>query len=154
MNIQQCTQTDFEQILTNIIEFWGSDRTLTLHHPMYVHEFGNTAFVIRDGDQVAAYLFGFYSQTEPAAYIHLVAVRASYRRQKLAQRLYDHFAQVAQSHGCVKLKAITTPTNAVSIAYHLSMGFTLLGAPNADGIPVVANYSGPSADRVVFVKSI
>src|SRR3954454_6118027 len=99
---------------------------------MFIHECGNTAFVIRDianKDYVAAYLFGFFSQTEPAAYIHLVAVRASHRRQKLAQQLYTYIADQAKAHGCLKLKAITTPTNADSIAFHRAMGFTLLGAP-------------------------
>jgi ribosomal protein S18 acetylase RimI-like enzyme len=154
MDLRHCTKADFDQIITNITEFWGSDRTLAIHHPMFIYEFGNTAYVICDDQKVAAYLFGFISQTEPTAYIHLVAVRAYYRRQKLANWLYDHFADYAREAGCTQLKAITTPTNATSIAFHQGIGFTLLGKPNANGIPVVSDYSGPNQERVVFIKPI
>src|SRR5947208_12559763 len=93
MDITSCTKADYDQIITHIQEFWGSDRTLNLHHPMFVYEFGNSAYIIKDGNQVAAYLFGFISQTEPTAYVHLVGVRERYRRRGLARRLYDHFVR-------------------------------------------------------------
>jgi len=43
MTITNCTLDDFAQIFTDIADFWGHDRTLYLHHPMYIREFGNTA---------------------------------------------------------------------------------------------------------------
>ena len=54
MDITSCTKADYDQIITHIQEFWGSDRTLNLHHPMFVYEFGNSAYIIKDGNQVAA----------------------------------------------------------------------------------------------------
>jgi len=101
-----------------------------------------------------AYLFGFVSQTESVGYVHTIAVRASARRQKLAQRLFDHFVQFARSHGCRHVKAVTAPSNAGSIAFHRSLGMRLLGEPNADGIPVVRDYAGRDSPRVVFWKDI
>ena len=92
--------------------------------------------------------------TEPVAYVHAVAVRASARRQHLAHHLFDHFVQFARRHGCRHVKAITTPSNSGSIAFHKSLGMTLLGEPNTDGIPVVSDYAGRGASRVVFWKSI
>jgi GNAT superfamily N-acetyltransferase len=154
MDITHCTPSDYDQIVSHIHEFWDSDRTVYLHHPMFVHEFGNSAYVIRDGRHVAAYLFGFISQTEPTAYVHVVGVRASYRRRGLARRLYDHFVAFALSRGCTQLKAITTPGNQHSIAFHRSLGMEFAGNGCADqeGVQVVKDYAGPGQDRVVFRK--
>jgi ribosomal protein S18 acetylase RimI-like enzyme len=95
-------------------------------------------------------LFGFVSQTEPVGYVHTVAVRTSARRQHLAHQLFGHFVQFARRHGCRHVKAITTPSNLDSIAFHKSLGMQLLGEPNIDGIPMVPDYAGSGAPRVVF----
>lgn len=149
-----CTQEDYNQILDELHEFWGARDTRHLHHPFLIHEFGNSAFVIRRRAQVVAYLFGFVSQTEPVGYVHTVAVRASARRQHLAHQLFDHFVQFARRHGCRHVKAITTPSNLDSIAFHKSLGMQLLGEANIDGIPTVPDYAGTGAPRVVFWKPI
>ena len=154
MEIDNCTMDDFNQIRQEINEFWGSDRTLNLHHPMLVYEFGNSAFVIRERDQVLAYLFGFLSQTGPVAYVHLVGVRQSHRRKHPGQKLYEHFTLFAKAHGCTSLKAITSLGNTDSIAFHKSLGMQLSGKPNEAGIPMVENYSGTGLDNVVFVKAL
>ena len=152
MRISRCTKSDYNQIISHIEEFWGNNRTLALHHPIFINEFGNTAFVIKDGTEVAAYLWGFLSQTQPTAYAHLLAVRVPYRRQGLARHLYHHFFAYARAHGCTRCKALTTPTNKESIAFHRALGFELTGKTKRDGIPVVKDYSGPGQDRVVFQK--
>jgi ribosomal protein S18 acetylase RimI-like enzyme len=154
IEISICTQQDYNQILEELHEFWDGRDTRHLHHPFLIHEFGNTAFLIRDGSRVVAYLFGFLSQTQQIGYVHTVAVRASARRQHLAQHLFDHFVQVARRHGCTHVKAITTPSNFGSIAFHRSLGMQLLGEPSTDGIPIVPNYAGRGVSRVVFWKSI
>src|SRR5262252_9904365 len=98
--ISLCTRQDYSQILDELHEFWGARDTRYLHHPFLVHEFANSAFVIRNGAQVVAYLFGFLSQTEPVGYVHTVAVRTSARRQGLAGELFGHFEEFARRHGC------------------------------------------------------
>jgi len=118
--ISACTPEDYAQILGDLAEFWDGRDVRHLHHPFLIHEFGNSVFVIRDGSRVVAYPFGFLSQTEPAGNVHAVAVRASARRRQLAQRLYDHFIQFARQRGCRHVKAITTPSNAGSIALRVS----------------------------------
>ncbi|MBW2993246.1 GNAT family N-acetyltransferase [Candidatus Woesearchaeota archaeon] len=151
MNIENCTQEDFLQIREDIADFWGSDRTLYLHHHMFLYEFGDTAFVIRDKGQVIAYLFGFISQKNPSVgYIHLAAVRESHKGQGLGKRLYSHFAKVVQARGCSELKAITSPANTASIAFHKALGFE--SSPNAEGVSVIKDYSGRGNDRAVFQK--
>ena len=152
--ISLCTPEDYFQILDELHEFWDGRDTHALHHPFLIHEFGNSAFVIRDGLQVLAYLFGFLSQREPVAYVHTIAVRASARRRRLARQLFDHFVEFARQHGCTHVKATTTPSNAGSIAFHQSRGMQLLGEPNAEGVPVVPDYAARGVSRVVFWKAI
>jgi GNAT superfamily N-acetyltransferase len=154
MEILFCTKEDFDQIITDIVDFWGSERTLGVHHPMFIYEFGNTAFVMKDGERVVAYLFGFFSQTAPTGYIHLIGVRKDYQGKGLGKLLYDHFEAIARRHGCNKLKAMTTPGNHASISFHKKIGMKLLGEKNVDGIEVVKDYSAPGQDRVVFEKDI
>jgi GNAT superfamily N-acetyltransferase len=110
--------------------------------------------VIRDGGVPVAYLFGFFSQTEPAGYVHVIAVHPAHRNGSLATQLYEHFSKVAAAHGCCSLKAITHPSNWGSIRFHRRIGMQLMGVPNEDGIPVVRDYSGPGEDRVVFRKEL
>jgi ribosomal protein S18 acetylase RimI-like enzyme len=154
IEISSCTPQDYDEILAELSDFWDGRDTRHLHHPFLIHEFGNTAFVIRDGSRVVGYLFGFLSQTQPVGYVHAIAVRASARRRHLAQHLFGHFVQFARRHGCNHVKAITAPSNLASIAFHKSLGMQLLGEPNTDGIPTVPNYAGRGASRVVFWKSI
>src|SRR5262249_61675325 len=99
-------------------------------------------------------LLAFRSQTEPVGYAHPVAGRMSARRRGLAQQLFGHFVEFARRHGCKQVKAITTPSNLESIAFHKSLGMQLLGEPNSDGIPVAPDYAGRGAARVVFWKAI
>jgi predicted GNAT superfamily acetyltransferase len=154
MEIVNCSKADFDHIIKNIKAFWGSDRTLHLHHPILIHEFRDTAFVIKKDDTVCAYLFGFYSQAEPIAYAHLLAVKDSYRRLGLARKLYEYFIECARKKHCQRIKAITKPTNPDSIAFHKSMGMKPIGKDIIDGINVVLDYSGPGEHRVVFMKDI
>lgn len=121
---------------------------------MFVHEFGDTAWVVREDGRVIAYLFGFWSQTEPTGYIHLVGVRSSHRGRGIGRWLYEEFEAQARQKGCTKLKAITPPVNTQSIAFHEHLGFAFLGAPNEHGIPLVPDYFGPGEPRVVFEKRL
>ena len=155
MKIEKCTIKDFNEIISNISDFWGSDRTLHLHQSFLIHEFGNTAFIIKDKGNVIAYLFGFLSQTQNLAYVHLISVREKYQKHGLGKMLYDNFIEIAKSQNIHKIKAITKPINTKSINFHKNkIGMSLLGEPNENGINVIKNYSGMNEDRVVFEKQI
>jgi GNAT superfamily N-acetyltransferase len=154
MEITNCTKQDFDQILLELNEFWGSDRVAVLHHPTLIYEFGNSAYVIRDGNKIAAYLFGFLSQTAPVGYIQFISVRPEYRKQGLGSQLYERFTRFALDHGCKQLKAITTPENKLSVAFHKSIGMMPSGEDQEDGVRIIRNYSGPGNNRVVFIKDI
>jgi L-amino acid N-acyltransferase YncA len=121
---------------------------------MFIYEFGNTAFVIKDKDKVMTYLFGFFSQADKTGYVHAVGVRQSCQGQGLGKQLYENFTALAKRHGCNKLKAITTSGNQASTSFHKKMGMRLIGERNENGIEVVKNYSGRGQDRVVFEKEL
>ncbi len=154
MEITNCTKEDFDQILTDFGQFWDSARTVTLHHPILIYEFGNSAFVIKIESKVIAYLFGLLSQTEPVGYVQLIAVRQGHRKQGLGKMLYRHFEQYAVEHGCLRLKAITSPVNTLSINFHSNIGMLPAGDQDEPGVPIIKDYSGPGKDRVVFYKNI
>ena len=154
MEITLCTKADFDQIITDIVDFWGDERTRSLHNPVYLYEFGNTAYVVKEGEKVTGYLFGLLSQTAPVAYVKFVGVRLSHQKKGIGRRLYKHFTEFAKTKGCTELKAITSPSNRVSIAFHKSIGMELLGEPDEEGISIIRDYGGPGIDRVVFHKRI
>lgn len=150
LEVQSCTIADYHHIIDHIEDFWGSSRTLPFHHPMFINEFGNTCFVIKEEEIVVAYLFGFLSQTEDSGYVHLVGVRASYQRKGLGRKLYAHFQELLRGKQVKQLKAITTPTNEQSIRFHLGLGMRMVGTVFEQGTHVVKDYSGKGQDRVVF----
>lgn len=148
--ILNCDYPDFLQILEEIEDFWGSNRTLSYHHPMFVNEFRNTSFVIKNDKNVIAYLFGFISQTEQTGYVHLVGVRQNHQNKGLGKLLYGHFMQYLKNIGIQNLKAITAPANEKSINFHLRIGMQMTGVETENGIKVIKDYSGLGQDRVVF----
>jgi GNAT superfamily N-acetyltransferase len=141
---------DLSAVASESREFWGDRELPALHHPLLVHDFGETALVIRadpeaDGDgEVIAYLFGLLTPSS-VGYIHLVAVREGHRRDGLASRLYERFETLAREHDAHALKAFTQPINTHSIAFHRALGFTATET---------VDYAGPGETRIVFWKQL
>lgn len=154
--IELMSEDDFYFIKENLIEFWGDRFKLfePLHHPLFFHSFGNTAFVIKNYSDICAYMLAFYSQKELKGYVHMVNVKEVYRNRGYASALYRNFIKIAQKRGCVSISAITTPQNSDSINFHKRIGMRLLGKKNAEGIPIIKDYAGVGEDRVVFEMKI
>lgn len=66
----------------------------------------------------------------------------------------EHFIECAREKNCLKVKAITRPTNTDSIRFHRSIGMKLVGKDAIDGFNVVLDYAGPAEHRVLFMKEI
>src|ERR1700722_10268107 len=121
---KRATAADYNAIVEALAEYWGERDMRARHHPMFIHEFGDTAIVIRDGNGgVAAYLFGFIAPAR-VGYVHLVGVRADSRRTGLGRILYGEFEMLARDRGATALKAISVPTNPDSIAFHRALGMS------------------------------
>jgi GNAT superfamily N-acetyltransferase len=152
--IQLATKDDFDQIVTHLEDFWGDHPPAHLHHCTLINQFGNSAFVIREGSQVIAYLFGFLSQVGPSSWVQLVAVRKSHQGRGLGHRLYARFTEFAREHGAKEIMAQTSLDNLDSVRFHKRVGMELMGEPDERGVPTVKDRAGPGKDRIVFRMSI
>ena len=73
----------------------------------------------------------------------------------LGRLLYETFFRAAQARGCVLVRAVTSPVNRGSVAFHQRMGFQLEpGDAQVDGIPVSSGYDGHGGDRVRFIRNL
>jgi ribosomal protein S18 acetylase RimI-like enzyme len=90
---------------------------------------------------------GILSPSEPGeAYIHFVGVHRRARNNGLARALYDRFFGIARDDNRHVVKAITSPVNQRSIAFHRRLGFTVSGP--------VPDYNGPGQDLMTFERTV
>jgi predicted GNAT superfamily acetyltransferase len=75
-----------------------------------------------------------------------VGVDPRHRGSGPARRLYARFFELARADGRSNVRAITSPRNHGSVAFHEAMGFTVTGP--------IADYDGPSVDRVLFHRRL
>ncbi|MFJ9537332.1 GNAT family N-acetyltransferase [Streptomyces sp. NPDC101225] len=137
--------TDIRQVLAEHRRYWGERDLRALHLLALVQEFGETCLVARSADGgVLGYLIGFVTP-ERTGYVHLIATRDDARGTGLGRELYAAFTEAARRQGAVRLKAITSPGNTGSVAFHRSLGF---------GVRVERDYNGPGEDRVVFSRAL
>ena len=77
------------------------------------------------------------------------------RGQGVARDLYTAFFQRAAQAGRTEVRAVTSPTNSGSIAFHQAVGFALeKGDREIAGVPVHSDYDGPGQHRVCFHRKL
>jgi GNAT superfamily N-acetyltransferase len=147
---------DYVPIIQIIDAWWGGRPMAGLLQRLFFEHFQPTSFVIEENAEIQGFLVGFQSQTTPTqAYIHFVGVHPSMRGQGIGRRLYEHFFEVVCQLGCTEIRAITSPVNTGSIAFHTRMDFAILpGDAQIDGIAVTTNYDGRGNDRVLFRRNL
>jgi RimJ/RimL family protein N-acetyltransferase len=73
----------------------------------------------------------------------------------MAQLLPRLFFDAVRARHCTRVRAVTSPVNTGSIAFHRRMGFRLEpGDAYVGDIPVATGYDGPGQDRVRFVRDL
>ena len=158
IDIEPMTRADFLDIVDAHAEFWESDLTVRLHHPVFIEEFGDTAFVIRRSGRIIAYLLGVIAPATRTAYVHMVATRRDARGGGLARALYEHLADIGRARGCTRLKATADAHNELSLRFHLALGMEMQGEVADDaafeGVKVVRDYLRRGSHRVVFLKDL
>ncbi len=137
---------DYDAIVSVVDEWWGRPIAAVLPR-LFLDHFNATSLVAEHDGELAGFLVGFHSPSVPGdAYIHFVGVSPTARGSGLARRLYEAFFAAAAGDGCTRVRAITSPVNEGSIAFHRAMGFAVDGP--------VADYDGPGVDRVVFERGL
>jgi ribosomal protein S18 acetylase RimI-like enzyme len=135
---------DYDAIARVVDDWWGRSVLGSLPR-LFLDLFHDTSLVA-DGDrgELAGFLVGIVGPGE--GYIHFVGVAPAYRRTGLARAMYEWFFTVAVQRDRRVVRAITSPVNEASIAFHRRMGFAVTG-------PVPA-YNGPGHDLMVFERSL
>ncbi len=156
MEIRHMKSTDYEIVSPLLDEWWDGRQMSGMVPKLFFNHFNNTSFIAEVDGEVVGFLIGFLSQSSSEeAYIHFVGVDPDYRKYAIGRTLYNRFFEVVKEHGRNIIRAITSPVNKVSIAYHTKMGFEIeKGDTQVDGVSVFADYDGAGNDRVLFVKRL
>ena len=148
MEIRHAEPADYGRVIGRVNAWWGGrDMAPMLPQLFFVH-FEGTSYVADDEEgQLAAFLIGFLSQTDPdEAYIHFVGVSPEHRGGGLGRQLYERFFEDARAAGRTRVTCVTSPVNEGSVAFHEALGFT--------SESVAHDYDGPGEDRVLFVRTL
>ena len=154
--IRRLRPSDHAPVIAVIDEWWGGRPMAQMLPRLFFDHFTDTSFVADRNGALAGFLVGFVSQSQPdGAYIHFVGVHPGERGHGLGRQLYGTFFDAVRARGCTSVRAVTSPVNTASVAFHRRMGFRLEpGDAQVDGIPVAAGYDGPGQDRVRFVRDL
>jgi ribosomal protein S18 acetylase RimI-like enzyme len=144
--LRTATPSDYDRIAAVLDDWWGRPVSHLLPR-LFLDHFHATSTIAEAGDDLAGFLIGFLSPSLPdAAYIHFVGVHPGHRRGGLARLLYQRFFALAAADGRTVVRAVTSPVNARSIAFHTSLGFTA-----SDPLP---GYDGPGDVKVRFERPL
>ncbi|WTW92604.1 GNAT family N-acetyltransferase [Streptomycetaceae bacterium NBC_01309] len=160
-------EDDFARVQHGLTHWWGglggeagAQQRRLLVPRLFLQHFTGTSMVVEDaedpGGPLAAFLIGFLSQDRPdEAYIHFVGVAPEHKRAGIGSALYERFFALARDAGRSRVRCITGPANAASVAYHTRMGFRIEdGDHEVDGVAAKADYDGEGLARVCFVRDL
>lgn len=123
--IRPARPADHERIIAIVDEWWGRPIRAALPSLFLEHFFTTSRIAERNG-LLVGFVIGFCSPSIPnEAYVHFLGVAPNERGRGLARHLYQEFFTMAQADGRTVIRAITSPVNAASIAFHRQMGFTV-----------------------------
>lgn len=133
---------DYAAIAAVADQWWGRPVRVVLPR-LFLDHFHTSSLVAQAEGALAGFLVGFPSPARPdTAYVHFAGVHPAHRRSGLARRLYERFFAHARERDRTVVRAVTSPANTGSIAFHRALGFTVTG-PHTD-------YDGPGVDRMLF----
>lgn len=147
IEIRGAEPADHARVIAVLDDWWGGRRMRDMLPKLFFVHFRDTSFVAERNGELAGFLVGFLSQSEPEeAYVHFVGVGPEERGSGLGRRLYERFFAVALDHGRTRVTCVTSPLNEGSVAFHRSLGF--------EPSPSRADYDGPGEDRVVLSRAL
>jgi predicted GNAT superfamily acetyltransferase len=146
IDLRTARPDDYDAIVRVVDDWWG--RPVAGVFPrLFIDHFHATSLIAERDGALAGFLIGFHSPSSPGeAYVHFVGVSPAVRGSGLARLLYETFFAAAARDGCTRVRAITSPANSGSVAFHRAMGFGVAGP--------VPDYDGPGVDRIVFERAL
>ena len=148
VTIRHAQPSDYGRVIGRVNAWWGGREMAPMLPKLFFLHFEGTSFVADDENgQLAGFLIGFLSQSDPSeAYIHFVGIAPERRGEGLGRRLYERFFDSVRGDGRTRVRCVTSPANSGSVAFHQALGFEVER--------VAEDYDGPGEDRVLFVKRL
>ena len=143
--IRNAEPSDYPPLIAVVDEWWGGRPMSGMLPKLFFVHFRDTSFVSEQDGELAGFLCGFRSQTyEQEAYVHFVGVDPARRGAGLGRDLYERFFAAVAPRTVVR--AVTSPVNEPSVAFHRALGFEVEG--------IDENYDGRGEARVQLVKKL
>ena len=140
--IRPLEQSDYGRVIGVVDAWWGGRAMATMLPKLFFVHFGDTSFAAEEGGELVGFLCGLCSQTfADEAYVHFVGVDPAQRGRGVARSLYEAFFSAVAPRATVR--AVTSPVNEVSVAFHRSIGFEVER--------VDESYDGRGEARVLLV---
>jgi ribosomal protein S18 acetylase RimI-like enzyme len=134
-------------VIAAVMDQWWGQPVLPALPRLFLDLFHRSSLVVDGPDGPRAFLVGILSPSDAGrAYIHSVAVAPPARGQGIGRMLYEAFFALARADGRRVVRAVTSPGNAGSVAFHRAMGFTVTGP--------IPGYNGPGRDRILFERQL
>ena len=145
MVVRHAEPADYGRVIAIVDDWWGGRPMAAMLPKLFFVHFRDTSFVAEVDGALAGFLCGFRSQTfEDEAYIHFVGVDPARRGSGLGRTLYERFFEAIRPRTVVR--AVTSPVNESSVAFHESLGFEVERVDEA--------YDGRGEARVLLVKRL
>ena len=143
--IRLAEPADHARVVAVVDAWWGGRAMAAMLPRLFFVHFRDTSYVAEDDGELAGFLCGFRSQTfADEAYIHFLGVDPARRGSGLGRTLYEHFFAAVAPRTIVR--AVTSPVNERSVAFHRALGFEVEG--------VQPDYDGRGEPRVQLVKHL
>jgi ribosomal protein S18 acetylase RimI-like enzyme len=143
--IRYAESSDHATVVAVVDAWWGGRSMAAMLPKLFFVHFRDTSFVAEEDGELVGFLCGFRSQTfQQEAYIHFVGVDPARRGSGVGRELYERFFDAIAPRTVVR--AITSPVNEQSVAFHRALGFEVEG--------IQGNYDGRGEDRVQLVKRL
>jgi len=148
VNIRHARPSDYGRVIGRVNVWWGGREMAPMLPKLFFVHFEGTSFVAeRDDGELAGFLVGFLSQTDPSeAYVHFLGVAPEERGSGLGRTLYERFFEAARAEGRSVVRCVTSPENEASLAFHRAVGFEVER--------VASDYDGSGEDRVVLRRTL
>lgn len=147
VSIRTARPCDYDRLAPVVDAWWGRPVQQGLPRLFLDHFWRTSLIAENDQGELRGFLVGVLSPSDAfMAYVHFAAVVPEERRSGLATVLYDRFFELARRDGRRTVRAITSPQNVQSIAFHRRLGFEVS--------PPVSDYNGPGTAAVVMERAL